>query len=288
MRSACLPRVGRCVRCFASTQRNRIRYALLDVDGVCILGGVEIPGSSQALARLRSSVRACRFITNQSQEPCSMVQAKLRSAGFHVGDGEIFSALRAARHFVRQRQLRPLCLLSTAALEEFHDVPQREPNAVVVGTAPEQMHYERLTEAMRVLLANEDSHLIAVNKGRYFQRSDGLALQAGGFVAALEYATGKTATVVGKPDWEFFHSAVEDASGATGPAVELPLGEFVMIGDDVIDDVQGAMNAGMKAILVKTGKYRTGDEFRCSTPPLAVVDSLADAVHFLHDVGLLE
>eukprot|EP00439_Symbiodinium_sp_Y106_P007634 s10577_g1.t1 len=98
----------------------------------------------------------------------------------------------------------------------------------------------------------EDSHLIAVNKGRYFQRDDGLALQAGPFVAALEFATGKMATVVGKPDWEFFHSAVEDASGAMGTSSDLPLENFVMIGDDVIDDVQGAMRAGMRAILVKT------------------------------------
>eukprot|EP00439_Symbiodinium_sp_Y106_P067283 s552_g11.t1 len=146
-------RVG---RSFAAVQPKPLRYALLDVDGVCILGGAEIPGSAQALATLRSSVRACRFITNQSQEPCSVVQGNLRGAGFHVGDGEIFSALRAARHFVKQRKLRPLCLLSSAAMEEFRDVPQEEPNAVVVGTAPEHMHYERLTEAMRVLQANED------------------------------------------------------------------------------------------------------------------------------------
>ncbi|CAE7388557.1 HDHD2 [Symbiodinium pilosum] len=173
-------------------------------------------------------------------------------------------------------------------MEEFQDVTQHDPTAVVVGTAPEQMHYERLTEAMRVLQTNQDSHLIAVNKGRYFQRADGLALQAGPFVAALEYATGKTATVVGKPDWEFFHSAAEDASGTIGSATELPLGNFVMIGDDVIDDVQGAMRAGMRAILVKTGKYRPGDENRCETSPLAVVDSLEHAVDFLHDTGLLE
>ncbi|CAE7846160.1 Hdhd2 [Symbiodinium microadriaticum] len=275
-------------RSFAAARPKPLRYALLDVDGVCILGGAEIPGSAQALAKLRSSVRACRFITNQSQEPCSVVQGNLRGAGFHVGDGEIFSALRAARHFVKQRKLRPLCLLSSAAMEEFRDVAQEEPNAVVVGTAPEHMHYERLTEAMRVLQASEDSHLIAVNKGRYFQRDDGLALQAGPFVAALEFATGKTATVVGKPDWEFFHSAVEDASGATGTSNDLPLGDFVMIGDDVIDDVQGAMRAGMRAILVKTGKYRAGDELRLATPPLAVVDSLEHAVDFLQAEGLLD
>jgi len=35
----------------------------------------------------------------------------------------------------------------------------------------------------------------------------------------------------------------------------------VMIGDDVAGDVKGALDAGLgHAILVKTGKYTTGDE----------------------------
>uniref|UniRef100_A0A7S2HLI8 Phospholysine phosphohistidine inorganic pyrophosphate phosphatase n=1 Tax=Alexandrium andersonii TaxID=327968 RepID=A0A7S2HLI8_9DINO len=109
---------------------------------------------------------------------------------------------------------------------------------------------------------------------------------AGPFAAALEFSTGKTAVVVGKPSSAFFHAAVADV----GCAVDVPalLPECVMIGDDAVDDVQGAMDAGMRAILVRTGKYQAGDEERCRTPPLAVVDSFPDAVDFLHREGLLD
>lgn len=61
-----------------------------------------------------------------------------------------------------------------------------------------------------------------------------------------------------------------------------------MVGDDVVDDVQGAMELGMRAILVRTGKYRSGDEERLKGPPLAVVDCLWDAVSFLEEKGFLE
>eukprot|EP00435_Cladocopium_sp_Y103_P015131 s2413_g3.t1 len=260
----------------------RIRYALLDVDGVCVMGQRAIPRSAAALARLRGLVRGHRLITNQSQESCSSVMRKLQRLHFDVRPGEVFSALSAAKSHVAMRKLRPLCLLTKAAMEEFEDVAMENPNAVVVGTAPTEMHYKRLTEAMRVLMEEEDSELIAVNKGRYFKENGEFQLMAGPFVAALEYATGKSARVVGKPSPDFFTAVAHDAAGPLFAPEQV-----VMVGDDVRDDIQGAMDVGMRAILVKTGKYRPGDEEICKPAPLAVVDCLADAVSFLEESGLV-
>lgn len=264
---------------FAAT----IRFALLDVDGVCVQGTTAIQGSAWALGRLRQRVKAYRLITNQSQEACSSVMRKLQRLNFDVRPGEVFSALSAARALVEQQQLKPLCLLAPEAMEEFQDFPASEATAVVVGTAPQQMHYARLTEAMRVLLEKE-GELIAVNKGRYFREAGEFQMMAGPFVAALEYATGKLARVVGKPSPDFFHCVASAAHGDAPYRADA----VVMVGDDVRDDIQGAMDVGMQAILVRTGKYRPGDEKLCRTPPLAVVDCLADAVAFLEEKGLLE
>jgi len=65
--------------------------------------------------------------------------------------------------------------------------------------------------------------LIAIHKGRYYSRGDGLAMGPGPFVSALEYATGKTACVLGKPEKSFFHSALE--------GLNCEPHEVVMIGD---------------------------------------------------------
>ena len=98
----------------------------------------------------------------------------------------------------------------------------------------------------RLLNGNPGTELIAIHKGRYYSRGDrGLFLGPGPFVEALEYASAKTATVVGKPSRVFFSGALEKM----GCVPE----EAVMIGDDWKDDIDGAMAIGMNTILVKTG-----------------------------------
>ena len=89
---------------------------------------------------------------------------------------------------------------------------------------------------------------IALQKNRYWERKGGLSLDAGPFVAALKYATGRRATAIGKPAEEFFGLALESNSH--------PASVVAMVGDDVELDIEGAQKCGMRAILVKTGKYR--------------------------------
>jgi phospholysine phosphohistidine inorganic pyrophosphate phosphatase len=109
----------------------------------------------------------------------------------------------------------------------------------------------------------DGADLIALQRNRYWRREDGLALDAGPFVAALEYASGRSATVVGKPEAGFFRLALEDLG--LGPH------EVAMVGDDAEADVVGAQAAGLKGILVRTGKYRPETEGR----PDLVLESFA-------------
>jgi ribonucleotide monophosphatase NagD (HAD superfamily) len=98
--------------------------------------------------------------------------------------------------------------------------------------------------------------------------SDGLSLDAGAFVAALEFATGADAHVVGKPARGFFASALADLGVAAGDAV--------MVGDDVESDIGGALAAGLSAVLVRTGKFRVDRLAASGVAPTAIVDSIAD------------
>ena len=92
--------------------------------------------------------------------------------------------------------------------------------------------------------------LIALEKDRYWMAPDGLSLSAGPFVAALEYATGKTATVVGKPSEAFFDLALEDMG--------LCRDQVAMIGDDIITDTGGAQKAGHAGDPREDGKIPRG------------------------------
>jgi len=128
-----------------------------------------------------------------------------------------------------------------------------------------------LNDAFRVLVGGAD--LIAMHRGKYWQVADGLALDIGAFVAGLEYATGKTATLVGKPAPAMFRSALADMG--------LEPADVVMVGDDVYADVGGAQGAGIRGVLVETGKYREELVSRSGVTPDAVIASIAELRAYL-------
>ncbi|KAJ3298726.1 Haloacid dehalogenase-like hydrolase domain-containing protein 2 [Borealophlyctis nickersoniae] len=209
-----------------------------------------------------------RFVTNTTKESSAHLLSKLSAIGFDIDPKEVFTSLIAARRLVESLGVRPLLFLEDQALEEFEGIETKDPNAVVVGLSPKNFHYDKLTEAMRIIQSG--GPLIAIHKARYFARPDGLALGPGAFVAALEYATDVKSQIVGKPEPSFFRIALDDLGVTPDQAI--------MIGDDVRDDVGGAMALGMQGYLVKTGKYRDGDETSKGFTPSKVYATFAEAV----------
>lgn len=224
---------------------------LIDLSGVLYEGGTPLPGAAEALSRLRERGLPLRFLTNTTRSPRRRVLARLHAMGFDIRDEEVYSAPQAALDYLLAHGLRPWLLVHPDLEEDFAPVPRDPPNAVLMGDAAEGFTYARLNTAFRLLL--EHAPLLAMGRNRYFRDSDGrLSLDAGPFVAALEYAAQVEALVLGKPAAEFYHAVLHDLRCAPRDAV--------MIGDDVEADVRGAAAAGLTAVLVRTGKYRPGDE----------------------------
>jgi HAD superfamily hydrolase (TIGR01458 family) len=144
-------------------------------------------------------------------------------------------------------------------------------DCVVIGDAGDRISYDSLNTAFRHLM--DGAELIALEKDRYWMAPDGLSLSAGPFVTALEFATGKKATIIGKPSKEFFSRALDE--------IGLRHGQVAMIGDDINTDVAGAHRSGMKSILVKTGKYRKDTENNSVIKPTYSIDSLAHLIEIL-------
>jgi HAD superfamily hydrolase (TIGR01458 family) len=223
---------------------------LLDLSGVLYEGDVVIPGAVEALRRLRETGAALRFVTNTSRQPAEAVFDKLRKFGFQLERDELFTAPHAARRWLREGGYRPHLLVHPELRNEFDDLEQHDPNAVLLADAEDELNYRNLDDAFALLI--EGAPLLAIGNNRYFRDSDRLHLDVGPFVRALEYAADIKARLAGKPAPLFFEQVVADA----GCARE----EALMVGDDVQADVQGALDAGLHGCLVRTGKYREGDE----------------------------
>ncbi|XP_038599611.1 haloacid dehalogenase-like hydrolase domain-containing protein 2 isoform X1 [Tachyglossus aculeatus] len=255
--------------------RRALKAVLVDLSGTLHIEDAAVPGSQEALKRLRNASVVVRFVTNTTKESKRDLLERLKKLDFDITEDEIFTSLTAARNLVEQKQVRPMLLVDDRALPDFQGVPVNDPNAVVIGLAPEHFNYQVLNQAFRLLL--DGAPLIAIHKARYYKRKDGLALGPGPFVVGLEYATDTKATVVGKPERTFFLEALR----GVGCVPE----EAVMIGDDCRDDVGGAQNVGMLGILVKTGKYRAADEDKINPPPYLTCESFPQAVdHILQNL----
>lgn len=243
------------------------RGVLLDLSGVLYVGDEAVPGAVEALARLRDAGLAVRFVTNVTRRPFEEILESLRALGFDMSADELLTAPRAARRYLEAHDLHPYLLVHPALEREFADLARAPPDAVLLGDAEKRFRYENLNRAFRLLM--DGAPLLAMGDNRYFRDKDGLSLDIGPFVAALEYASDKRAVILGKPSADFFRVAVD----ALGCAPE----EAVMVGDDALADVDGALAAGLQGILVRTGKYRDGDEDRITHTGAVVVADVAAA-----------
>jgi len=233
---------------------------MIDLSGTIHIENQAVEGAVEAVDRLKARGIPHLFVTNTTKESQSSLHQRLKNMNFLIEKDEIFSSLSAAKRLIQQKNLRPMLFLEKDALSDFTEIPQEDPNAVVIGLAPNMFDYETLSKGFELLLSKPDSELIAIHKARYFKKSGGvMALGPGAFVTGLEYSSGKTATVVGKPDKTFFDSAFTELTRKF-PNCQLTPETTLMIGDDVKDDVIGAQNSSYSGALVKTGKYREGDE----------------------------
>jgi HAD superfamily hydrolase (TIGR01458 family) len=234
---------------------------LVDLDGTLYVGDEPVEGAREAIERLKASGLALRYVTNTTRKLRREVSAHLRSLDFGVGEAEVFTPARAAAGVIGDKSCFPL--VDESLREDLREITLDEdrPDYVLIGDLGERFTYERLNAAFRLLVGG--AGLLALQKNRYWRTGTGLSLDAGPFVAALEYASGKSATIVGKPERDFFRLALEDMG--LGPH------QVAMVGDDAEADVAGAQAAGLRGILVKTGKYRPEAE---GTPDL-VLESVA-------------
>jgi HAD superfamily hydrolase (TIGR01458 family) len=256
---------------------------LLDLDGTLYAAGAAIPGAVETLGRMRRAGTPFRLVTNTTSRSRAMLVERLSRYGFTVRPEEIFTAtlagvelLRAAGH----RRVAPF--LPAPALEDVAGLElvggtsglsgAGPVDAVVLGDLGERWTYQLLQEAFERIMAG--AALMALSRDRYWLNGERLALDAGPFVAALEYATGTNATVAGKPSAAFFAAAAR--SLGAGEAARI-----AMVGDDLWSDVDGAQRAGLQGWLVRTGKFRDEVLRQSSITPDRIVTSVADLAMYL-------
>lgn len=290
---------------------------LIDLDGTLYTDAGAIPGAVETIAQLRRRGAPFRFVTNTTRRPRRGLVERLRGYGFQVAPDEVFTSVMAGVRTLRERGVRRVApFVAEATLEDLSEfelvggtasVPAPSasrapsapsapsappPSAVVIGDLGDQWTPALLNQAFRYVL--DGALLVALQKDRYWLGKTGLELDAGPYVAAIEYATGQQAIVCGKPEAGFYHAALAEmrtsGSGDRGPGTGVGPGQIrnpdprspdpdpraAMIGDDLWADVAGAQRAGLQGWLVRTGKFREDVLARSGVKPDRVLGSIAE------------
>ncbi|ATX82063.1 HAD-superfamily subfamily IIA hydrolase, TIGR01458 [Mariprofundus ferrinatatus] len=247
--------------------REAIQAVLLDLDGVLYVGDKIIRGGASAVRHIRELALPVAGVTNTTTQPRSIIAAKLAGFGIPITETEIFTPAALALKAIGARSAR--LYVREPLLEDFNSVriSDSNPDYVVMGDiGGEGYPPDTLLEIFRLVM--NGAKILALHKNRFWQKPDGLHLDIGPFVAAVEYATGKEAAILGKPSRDFFHGVCE--------AVNVRPEQALMVGDDIESDIAGARDSGLRTALVQTGKYRSEFVKRSGIRADLVIPSIAD------------
>jgi HAD superfamily hydrolase (TIGR01458 family) len=250
---------------------DAVACILLDIDGVLHVSGEPIPGAADAVARLREQGHSLRFVTNNSTRPRALLAEELRQLGFDLDDDELQTTPRAAARELSGKRVLALTMEAILPDLEGIELVGDRADAVLLGGCDETTEPNQVFSWMNLGRAFAElqmgAELYCLHKNKWWQTSRGPLLDAGAFVAGLEYATGVDATILGKPSPAYFAAALD----ALGAQPELTW----MVTDDLEADVRGAQGFGMRTALVRTGKFRPETLESSGLVPEIVLSSLA-------------
>ncbi len=248
--------------------RAGTRGLLLDLDGTVYENDALVPGSDTAVEALRKGGIPVRFVTNTTRVPRATIAGWLEGLGIPATPDDVFTPSRVAVSWLADRGIHRLGLcLPEASLGEFSafEIVESAPEAVVVGDLGPGWTFDVMNRVFKWVL--DGAAFVALQRNRYWKTGGELVLDAGAFVAAFEYATGREATLVGKPSRAMF--------GAAACSMELALADVAMVGDDLQADVGGSQALGIQGFLVQTGKYRAAEVEASGIVPDRVIPSVA-------------
>jgi len=263
------------------SQTNK-KLAIFDMDGTIYLGKNLIPGALEALNALSKAGVHIIFFTNNSSHDLNFYEKKMNDFGFKCNVAEHFySSTEVTIEHLKSKGMKKLYIVGNKSMKQrfaphFELVDHYEKgnriDAVVCGFCTELV-YQDLQDACLYLLTN-DCGFYATNGDYRCPIEDGLYIpDCGGMIEWLRLATGKEATVLGKPSPVVVTTLME----RFGVSKE----ETFVIGDRLYTDILVGLNAGVDAICVLSGEASMEDVENYPHKPTEILKSIADLPRLL-------
>ena len=256
---------------------SRPRAILLDIDGCLITGDRPIARATETVTHLARHW-PLRLVTNTTSRPRRQIADQLRAMGFGIDIEQIITPCALARQvLVARGEQRGVLIADGAGHEDlawFCRTAPEEACSVLIASEAHSWRIADLAPAVKAVLGG--ARLYTLQENRLFRRAGELVTDLGPVAAFVAYAGRCAWENLGKPSPLLFETLAAE--------LQVPASEVLMVGDDAEFDVAGALRAGVgQAVLLRTGKYRSGDEDGIDPRPSAVLDSIADLPRLLPD-----
>lgn len=255
---------------------------ILDLDGVIWLSEEPIPGSAEAVRRLRDAGHRVLFLTNNSNPTVPDLVGKLQDMGIEAVPHEIATSSQAAAALLEPGQTALVAggpgareALAERGVERVDEgaAGSVQVDAVVVGFHRE-FDYRRLTAAFRAVIGG--ARLIGTNDDPTYPTPDGPVPGGGAILAAVATAAGVAPVVAGKP----YQPMADLVRSRLGGDLGGDAGHTILIGDRPSTDGRMAKRLGVPFGLVLSGVTSDGDSTD-DVEPAVVAPDLAAAVQEL-------
>jgi len=257
---------------------KQIKGILADIDGTLYFKGSPIPGAIEAVEKLRKKDIKMLFFTNtDSKSPRTMFNT-LIEYGFSIKEREIFTPIIALKEFLAECPDKKIYLVTTEEVKEefqmFRQIKGSEvPDFVIIGDFHDKWDVNRLNIAFKYVIKHKAKLLGTQGNKYYLDRNGEPVIDTGSFVWMIANAANVTPKIFGKPSKEYFVQALK--------RLDLLAKNAVVIGDDIESDIEGALNANIRGILVKTGKGQFFNPLESDIHPNIVINSFSSILELL-------
>jgi HAD superfamily hydrolase (TIGR01458 family) len=250
---------------------------LIDMDGVLRLGNNPAPGVPEFFKYLENSDRKVCILSNSTLADSSGFVNFFKN-NFIDCIIPILTTVEGTLKYVQDNYEKIEIYCSENVKHLFREfIDNESPQAIIVGDIGRDWNFEILNDIFKKVLAGAD--LIAMQKNKFWSTpEEGLLLDAGSFIKAIEHAAGKEALLIGKPSPLYFQNALE--------FIGLNRDEkFLMLGDDLETDILGAKKLNSTGILIYTGKTNKEMVKSSNVKPEFEVHNLFDVIELLQKIN---
>jgi HAD superfamily hydrolase (TIGR01458 family) len=243
---------------------------VIDLEGTLVSSGIPLPGSIEFINYLNKNCIKYYIITNTVSRTPETWEKLLKDIGLEIRKENIIYPIVVLNDFIKENAIKTYYFIGPDNLKNLvqrtMDYENNPEYIIFCDFEYANLNYEMLNKIFKYI--RNGSKIIATSYSNYYISKNEYKMDTGIFVKMYETLVNEKAVIMGKPSQIIYKTALKRLGMDTN--------NVITIGDDGLTDIVGGKEMEMETILVKTGKYKDGDEKKYK--PSKVVNNLEEVM----------